>query len=174
LRPTVIVAVFLLVSSGCGPSESVGVEDEQGTDQEASIGLWVIPGSQIQAANARTKEVDGALVVYSPPSAFYFHGDSATMHLICLKAWMWHTEDDYYRVKTKWVGDDLYWLPPFGDWSKKATFRNGRFEVDGEDVVWKYERVSPKDAVDECRPLLKKRELHDYAINPYRPLELDK
>jgi hypothetical protein len=183
VRPRAFVVVVLLASSGCGSNKLPGTattpdtalagtggggaplvaEDEPGTEEATTIGLWVVPQSQVDEADARAKAA-GEHVFFMSPNPFYFHGDSATMHLIRLKEWMWRSEDDYYRVKTKWEGDDLYWLPPFGPWSKLATFRNGRFERDEDDVVWKFERISPKVAADECRPLLKKREIHDYAI----------
>ncbi|CEF49248.1 unnamed protein product [uncultured bacterium] len=167
MRPAALIALFLFTATGCSSSDSVGTADEAVAEQAPTpIGLWVVPESQTQKADAQAKAA-GEHVVYLAPSPFYFHGDSATMHLISMKAWTWRTEDGYFRVKTKWVDDDLYWLPPFGGWSKIATFRNGRFEVDGDDVLWKYERVSPKELPERLRPLLKKREIHDYAITPH-------
>jgi hypothetical protein len=166
MRPVALVALFLLVLSGCNSSDAASAPDEAANVQALSpIGLWVVPASQAQEANARA-EAAGKNFLYLRPAPFYFHGDSATMQLTPWKAWMWRSEDDYYRVKTKWVNEELHWLAPFGGWSKQATFRNGRFELEGDDVVWIYERVAPKNVRDDLLPLLKKREIHDYSITP--------
>jgi hypothetical protein len=101
-----------------------------------------------------------------PPQPFYFDGETITMHLLSMKTWMWRSEDDHYRVGAKWVGDDLYWLPPFGQWSKQATFRNGQFEVEGADGVWKYEHVPLNQVPEELQPLVIERKKHDYSITP--------
>jgi len=80
---------------------------------------------------------------------------------------MWKTDDDFYRVKSKWVGDDLYWLPPFGTWEKLATFTNGHFEDrSGNGITWVYERVKARQLTEHEWPLLLSRAPHDYAITP--------
>jgi hypothetical protein len=100
------------------------------------------------------------------PSRFYYDGETVTLQLFTLKGWMWRSEDDYYRVKAKWVGDDLFYLPPFGRWDKLATFRGGHFADESEKVALRYERIPRSQVTEELRPLVKARERHDYSITP--------
>src|SRR4051794_14918748 len=103
MRLPAIVALCLLAASGCGRSGPVGAADEPAGEQVPTpIGLWDVPKAQLEEVNAQA-EAAGKRVLYLPPDPFFFHGDSATMHLITLKAWMWRSEDDDYRVKTQWV-----------------------------------------------------------------------
>lgn len=85
------------------------------------------------------------------------------MHLWRLKSWMWRTPDDIYRVQTRWKGDVLQWLPPFGTWADLARFEDDRF-VDYEGVP--FGRVTANELPDAHRALLTPREPHDYSIGP--------
>lgn len=85
------------------------------------------------------------------------------MHLWRMKAWMWRTPDDVYRVQTRWRGDMLQWLPPFGTWSDLARFEGGRF-LDYEGLP--YVRVAADELPEADRVLLIPREPHDYSITP--------
>jgi hypothetical protein len=163
LIPTVLL---LLAVPGSSTSDVSCADPKKfGEVVLSPVGLWVVPESQVREANEQAR-VKGENVIYGPPHPFYFDGETATMHLYCTKAWMWRTPDDCYRVRTKWVGDQLYWLPPFGRWEKKAAFRNGRFQHEQSGVVWKYERMPLNRVKEELRPLLKEREKHDYSITP--------
>lgn len=155
-----VVLIGCVLASGNQPGPGAS-----GDLVEGPVGLWVVPEAQLEAANARAEQARKN-VIYGGPAPFYFHGDSATMHLFCEKAWMWHTPDHHYRVKTRWVGKELQWLPPFGRWQKLATLRDGVFEVEQSGIVWKYERVPKTMARDSLRPYLKKRAIHDYTITP--------
>src|SRR5262245_57805907 len=44
------------------------------------------------------------------PNPFFFHGDSVTLLIVSMKPW--HPEDSYYRLRSKWVDHDLYYLSP--------------------------------------------------------------
>lgn len=99
--------------------------------------------------------------------SFRFDGKYITLHLMRTKLWMWKTDDEFYRVKSKWVGDDLYLLPPFGTWTKLATFTNGHFERSYDSGATRvYERVQARQLAEDEWPLLLPRTPHDYAITP--------
>ncbi len=83
------------------------------------------------------------------------------MELWRMKAWMWRTPDDVYRVQTRWKGDVLQWHPPFGHWCDLARFEGERF-VDSEGLP--FERVAANELPAEHRKLLTPREPHDYSI----------
>jgi len=62
------------------------------------------------------------------------------------------------------VGNDLYWLAPYGGWNHLATFADGRFQVQYEGgPVWVLERVDPAQLDDADKPLTAEREPYDYA-----------
>jgi hypothetical protein len=131
------------------------------------VGLWAIPEWQVKALSGTinwTHRADGMLDLYIAPSPFYFDGETVTMHLITMKAWMWRSEDEYYRLKSKWVGQDLYYLPPFGKWTKLATYADGRFQLKVREVVWLYMNLPTGEVREEFRPLVKGRPKHDYSI----------
>jgi hypothetical protein len=129
------------------------------------VGLWMVPVGQVEEANARL-EAEEKNYRFGGPDPFFFDGETLTMRLLPMKVWEWHTADDYYRLSSRWEGDDLFWLPPFGEWTKLASFRDGAFQVEHHDVVWRYERV-PLDGVPPgLQPLLKPRDKHDYSIKP--------
>jgi hypothetical protein len=77
-------------------------------------------------------------------------------------------ESDYFRVKAKWKGNELYWLPPYGNWTSIATFVNGRFQRRWDDIeiLWVYECAGPDELAEDEKPLLTLKEPHDYAITP--------
>src|SRR5437016_2440017 len=94
----------------------------------AAVGLWAVSVEQVDRLN-RIADAAGENVYYAGAAPFYFDGETVTMSLVTEKVWEWHSEDDYYRLRAKWIGDDLYWLAPFGGWGKLATFRAGVFEA---------------------------------------------
>jgi hypothetical protein len=143
------------------PSSKVGSGPPADAD---AVGIWKVPPRQAKELNANPPEKG---IYYSAPHTFRYDGKYVTLALSNLHAWEWNSEDGFNRVKAKWVGNDLYWLPPWGNWSKMATFVNGRFEYKyetDEKIVWVYERVGPDQLADYEKPLVKEREPHDYAI----------
>jgi hypothetical protein len=158
MRVLAIPAVLALTAAWCFSRDVPrGVEHGATALDDAKAGLWAIPALQRH---------DPARLLCGAPDPFYFDGETLTLRLIRMHAWEWESPDGYYRVKTKWVGDNLYWLPPFGRWEKHATFRGGRFEVEVGTFTWRYERVSRTQVPEELRPFVKRREKHDYSICP--------
>lgn len=126
------------------------------------VGTWRVPPDQRTRRTARTVEGPGT-------ERFAFDGTTVTLMLFTEKEWMWKTADDHYRLKARWVGDELQYLPPFGTWTKLARFRDGHFESEGTSTPWIFERVTGamKDGAD--RALDRPRAVHDYSIKPMRP-----
>jgi hypothetical protein len=140
------VAISVFDSS----SESASSAGVTGKTTGDPIGLWVIP---------ETERQDPARGNCSAPTPFFFDGQAITLRLYQTKVWEVGPEDGFYRMKSKWVDNNLYWLPPFGTWQKKATFRDNRFEVELGGLIWTYSKVLPNQASEDLRPFLKTREI---------------
>jgi hypothetical protein len=158
MRQFVSCALLAVTAVGCFHSDApVDIDPQTVEVAGGRAGLWAIPECQWR---------DPARLHCLTPAPFYFDGETVTLRLYRMKAWEWESADGYYRVRTKWVGEDLYWLPPFGRWENYRTFRDGHFETEVGGFTWRYEKVRPDQVTDELRPLLKKREKHDYSIAP--------
>lgn len=176
MRGIGFVGLLAVVAAGCSDGQPSRPTPDGATRVPApraaakvpagSVGLWVVPPAQVEAAEARLNCKGGQVRVTVNPTPFYYDGETVTLHLLTLKAWMWRSEDDYYRVRAKWVGDALFYRPPFGGWEKLATFRGGHFVDSSERVVLRYERVPRSQVPEGLRPLVKAREKHDYSITP--------
>lgn len=93
---------------------------------------------------------------------FHYDGEYLTIYMFAMKAWMWRTEDDLYKVKTKIVGNELHYLPPFGNWEAFIKFENGQFHsLHNNDV---YQKISVEQLSTEAQVFLNPREVHDYNI----------
>ena len=106
-----------------------------------AIGIW--RASEAKESVIYDKEAD-VLRIIVPPPPFCFDGKRVKMRLAPMKAWHNAHHDDYFVVEAKWLGDDLYWYPPYGhDYYKLASFANGRFEIRTDSGrLWVYEKVS--------------------------------
>lgn len=115
-----------------------------------TIGLWQVP----------TKAYIGSNV-------FKYDGKYITMLLITEKEWMWHSADDFYKLKSKWENDELFYLPPFGDWEPLAKFDGSNFYIkDNFDAIWKYTKVTKEVLSTDDLPILLSRKVHNYKIKP--------
>jgi len=139
--------------SGSAGATRIASAAKNGAD---TTGLWRVPRDQ------RSHGVSAGVVAIAFQHHFYFDGDSVVVSLATLKEWMWRTPDDTYRLRARWQGADLQYLPPFGDWTTLATFRDGRFEQAADGGPFIFERVADRDFEDEDRLLLEPREKHDY------------
>lgn len=83
-----------------------------------------------------------------------------------MKEWMWKSEDDYYKLSSKWNHDSLYYLPPFGEWTFLAKFDGTNFMKKEQNVSFKYEKIKPNNIDSTNLSILKKRELHNYKTKP--------
>ena len=133
-----------------------------------SVGLWTVAKSQVQELNARA-EAEGRPVIYRAPDPFGVDVGTVTIQIFFTFPMVPQSDDNYYRLKAKWVGRDLYWFSPVDDqgWRKLATFQAGRFILKEGDIVWRYERTAPDQLPGYARPLLKKRQPLDYSIDMY-------
>lgn len=158
------VAVLVVACGSSTEPAKPNVVASQPTPSDATAvvlrtGTWRIP------VDARRRERPG-VVELPGTTRFAFDGTSVVLELFTAKAWMWKTADDHYRLKARWVGDELQYLPPFGDWSALATWQRDHYEQPGTTAPWRYELVTDamKDADD--RVLDAPRGLHDYTIKP--------
>jgi hypothetical protein len=94
------------------------------------------------------------------------------MRIVADRPWHRSSSDDYYRVKAKWVGNDLYWVVPFGDggYSDLATFKDGTFQLqyDKEGPLWVFQKVDGSKLDDNEKPLAMDREPYDY-VKEFQP-----
>jgi hypothetical protein len=171
IRVTALIFLFL---AGC-TSPGQPLCDEQKSkeispfrdDNQPPAGLWVVSAAQVQEAN-RKAEAAGEKISYSGARPFFFDGETAVLLLVPWKAFDWRTEDDYFRVKTKWHENDLYFLFPFAGWGKLGSFRNGAFEYDdGSGIIWRYEKIPLDNVPSDLSKLVKAREKHDYSITQF-------
>jgi hypothetical protein len=128
-----------------------------------AAGLW-------RSREIAVREPKEHLVALPPVERFLYDGRSVILMLMTEHQWMWRTDDNIYRLESKWQGDVLYYRPPFGDFTSLAAFRNGSFEIVEHNRRWTYERLSNAGEVDAAdRALLRPRPVHDYSIKPLSP-----
>jgi hypothetical protein len=159
----------LLLAAGA-PPDAADTAKPAGRPPEGAIGCWKVPEAQVRAEQERMRRLNakagdgGAPVVFVlAPEPFRCHGDTVTLWLMTRKAWQHRSADDYYRVKARWQGNDLYILYPYGRWEKFATFADGKFrEANGDGPPWVFEKVRPTP------PLSRVREPYDYRRH-YQP-----
>ncbi len=98
---------------------------------------------------------------------FVYHDDgTVTLRLLTLHPGQWKSEDDFYRLSTKWEDSALFYLPPFGDWTELAVFEDDRFVNVGNGKKRIFEKIGADQVIEWNKAILKDRELHDYRIQP--------
>jgi hypothetical protein len=78
-------------------------------------------------------------------------------------------EDNIYRIKTKWKGDELYIFPPLGNkWELFAKWDNKRFVMYGINKAKIFKKIKPEEIAKWQEGLLKPgRKMWSYPfINP--------
>lgn len=96
---------------------------------------------------------------------FWYLDSTVIIYLFSIHKLQWKSDDDFYRLKTKWEVNALYYLPPFGDWTELATFEDNQFIKIGNGKKKIFKRISEKEVVEWNKNILKKdRSLHDYRI----------
>jgi hypothetical protein len=168
------IVPLLLVCCGISDGRpTVGLDSASVVSAGSPIGLWTIPSARIKADLLRIDSESDRRIrlsllpdILSIPEPFYFDGETVTVQLHTHKDWMWRSEDDLYRLKTKWKGNDLFYRPPFADWRYLATFENGFFQVHDDPNLWVFERRAEGELPDDLRCFVKTREKHDYSITP--------
>lgn len=97
---------------------------------------------------------------------FVYRNEKVVLRLATLKLGQWKSKDDFYVLSTKWVGDALYYLPPFGSWTELAVFDGERFANVGSGVKRIFKKISETEIVDWNRNITAPREPHDYRTKP--------
>jgi hypothetical protein len=67
-------------------------------ERPEAIGVWAVPEDQVRQANAHFPETGYCL----PAWPFRYDGRYVTLKLFTLHAWPWHSEDNYYRLQSRW------------------------------------------------------------------------
>jgi|GEM_PF-5744876 len=97
---------------------------------------------------------------------FFYDSNYVIISLLTDKAWMWKSEDDYYKLKAKFQHDSLFYLPPFGVWTFLAKFDGEKFNVSVQDKIFSYAKIKAAEINQLDNAILKPRDLHDYSIKP--------
>jgi hypothetical protein len=73
-------------------------------------------------------------------------------------------DDNIYRIKTKWKGNELYIFPPLGGkWELFAAWENDRFVMYGNGKMKIFKKIKPEEIAAWQKDLLKAgREMWDY------------
>lgn len=101
--------------------------------------------------------------------SFIYENDSIIINLPSISSAVGLPEDDVYRIKVRWKGNELYIFPPLGDkWELFAAWENNRFVMRGDGKVKMFKRIEPKEIAKWQKDLLKpEREMWKYKyVNP--------
>lgn len=154
----VILALYAIAT--CIQCQYSSGQELMMVDYENSKGIWQIPMNKRLLA-------EGDLIITSGNHVFLFDGKYATLLLVTHKNWVYRSPDDIYRLKTKWQGKSLFYLPPFGEWTYLADFDGERFVKSDANHLWKYERISEDGVTGSDKAILKAdRAPYDYTILP--------
>jgi hypothetical protein len=99
--------------------------------------------------------------------AFRFDGKTVTLFLVARNEFSARPPDDYYRVRARWRGDELYIQYPSGIWGPLVSCVGGRF-IDRRmraGPVFIYRKVRPRELDKSNRALLRDRPLWDYSTS---------
>jgi len=100
---------------------------------------------------------------------FIYENDSLIINLPSISLVAGLPDDNIYRVKTKWKGDELYIFPPLGNkWELFATWDGNHFVMYGDGKVKIFKKIKPQEIALWQRDLLKPgREMWKYTyLNP--------
>ena len=100
---------------------------------------------------------------------FIYENDGMIINLPSMSSYVGLPDDDIYRIKTKWQGNELYIFPPLGNrWELFATWDNNRFVMYGDRKVKIFKKIKPEEIAKWQQGLLKPgREMWSYPyINP--------
>ena len=100
---------------------------------------------------------------------FIYENDSLIITLPSVSSYVGLPNDDIYRIKTKWKGNELYIFPPLGNkWELFATWDSNRFVMYGGGKVKLFKKIKPEEIAKWQQDLFKAgREMWSYPyINP--------
>lgn len=87
--------------------------------------------------------------------AFVCHSDgSISVYLFGMSPEPDAPTDGIYRLESLWKGDTLFYRLPNGIEVELATFHDGRFEMEGDNRIRSYRRITPEELLPDFRPLL--------------------
>lgn len=147
---TLIIAILSISAAQCQTLSAL---------KKKTTGYWEIPFN--------TRAIRKGDEILSPGNdLFYYDGNHVIIMLYTLKAWMWKSDDDFYKLKSKWGNDSLYYLPPFGRWTYLARFDGNNFFYEEQNEKWTYINIEKDKISKNDSAILKERKLHDYMIKP--------
>lgn len=80
----------------------------------------------------------------------------------------WPSKDGFYKLKTEWRGDSLFYHSPFKRTEFLALYVDTAFlRTDVYEKIsntWKYQRITDEEVPEYLRPVLKKRAMFDYSL----------
>jgi hypothetical protein len=129
------------------------------------VGIWVVSPKQLEAVNGPSASTPGSgwpfrrLPRTGPyvqsPSPFRF--DGATVYRDDIRkrhGWEEGPEDNVWRLRGRWHGNDLYCLWPGTEaWSKMGTFVDGHFLTESGGITWVMEKADPRHPDPSLAPL---------------------
>lgn len=128
-----------------------------------AIGIWV-PQQIVPDKNAN-------VVAMTWPLMFSYDGTYVTLQAYTDAATLsgsWQSKDGYYKLKSFWRGDSLFYVSPLHSSTYVANFSGSSFlKTDAYDDVsyrWKYNRIEKKDVPDYLQAILKRRAAFNYEL----------
>lgn len=128
-----------------------------------AIGIWI--PEQIDP------DKDAKIVAMTWPLIFSYDGTYVTLRAYTDAATFfgsWQSKDGYYKLKSFWHGDSLFYLSPLHRKTFVAKFSGSSFlKTDAYDDVsyrWKYNRIEKKDVPDYLQAILKRRAAFNYEL----------
>ncbi len=161
MKKITLSIIPLCVFISMANSQNVKPSKVDKLDKTNAIGYWQIPQD-------KQKIEKDKIVIYPGNDLFFFDNSFVTLYLFSKHDWMWKTEDNFYKLKSKWENDSLYYLPPFGDWTFLAKFDGTNFITENKDenVIWKYDKIKKEEIDRNNISILKDRKVHNYDIKP--------
>jgi hypothetical protein len=131
-----------------------------------AVGIWMVP---VEKAKFEANGWGASPM----PGIFIYDGTYLTLNILFVESGTravplkWPSKDGYYKVKTVWQQDSLFYLSPFGtDFMAQST--NGKFHntfrYEGYEHIWEFEKITAKEVPEYYKPLLKKRKVFDYRL----------
>jgi hypothetical protein len=114
-----------------------------------------------------TEQHEGGAI--SSVHAFVYEDGSLIIALPSISLYVGMSDDDVYRIKTRWRGNDLHMFPPFGKkWELFATWDSNRFVMYGDGKMRIFKKITPEEIAGWQKDLLKAgRQMWNYPyVNP--------
>lgn len=114
-------------------------------------------------------------VILMIPSTFVYDGTFVTARFIFIskvyEKFPWKSEDEIYKMKSKWSGDTLKYMTPFNDWKMMGVFKGGTFYTYYQDQdslhTYTFKKMNADDLSDYDKPLTNKRSPFRFRVKPY-------